>query len=689
MSAYRFSTGRLFTWKERLYQVNRLLPDGEINLEDHATGAILIVPVKQLVDDLFDGKLKFVIETRPKKEGSKVKLLLPEEQTLDLSDYPAHLVEKARFRLEVIKPLVAIPSGKRTRQMVEDRVKTVRDEISSDPDRHHLLRGLTTRNVYRWLSRYEASNGDIRALIDNYARSGGKGKSRLPAEVSTLLETVIKDHYYRRETVTIDDILHLVAARMEEENRFRLADEQLKLPDRATVARRIDALDMRERFTARHGKHAAKHEFDQVKQMSYPTIPLERVEIDHTSINVIVVDETDNLPLGRPTLTFGIDVSTRFPLGYYAGFEPPSYYTVMECLYHLISPKPDIRHLYGTEHSWPSYGIPATLVVDNGKEFVGRDLEDAALLLGMTLIYAPVRTPEFKATVERKFRTIDSGLFHTIDGTTFSNIFERGDYNSVRAAVITLAELEQMLNIFVIDVYAERFHTGLNGIPARRWQQATQHGFFPRLPANNGELPILLGRVERRVIQRYGIEFMRLRFNHASLSRLRHQLKGQAVKFKYHPGDLSRIYVHDPFEKVYLEIPATDQAYTHNLSLWKHRVILNLARQEANKVDLAALGRAKLKIQGIVDVARSRKRVASRRKIARWDSGGRPPSLDKNSVPDPTEDNAKLLPSTPTALPATVPDILLPEDDGWELAYIPSERITPAKEQCEDNAQKE
>jgi len=685
MSPCRFSTGQLFTWQDRLYQVKRLLPDGVINLEDYATGAVLIITIKQLVIDLFDGKLKFVIDARSKK-ASGDEILLPEERTLDLSDYPAHLVEKARFRVDIIKPLATIPSGERTRQMVEKQVEAVRNEIGGEPARHHLLRGLTVRNVYRWLSRYEASGGDIRALIDDYARSGGKGKSRLPAEVNALVEMVIKDHYYRREVVTIDDILHLTAARMEEENRLRPANEQLKLPDRATIARRIDALDMRERFAARHGKRAAKQEFNQVGQMHYPSVPLERVEMDHTAINVIVVDESDNLPLGRPTLTFGIDVATRFPLGYYTGFEPPSYYTVMECLYHMISRKPDIRQLYSTEHDWPAYGIPSTLVVDNGKEFVGCDLEDAALLLGMTLIYAPVRTPEFKATVERNFRTINSGLFHTIDGTTFSNILERGDYNSAQSAVITLAELEQTLNIFMIDVYAERYHAGLNGIPTRRWEQATQRGFSPHLPAYIDELRILLGRVEWRVIQRYGIEFLRLRYNHPDLSRLRHQLKDQAVKFKYHPGDLSRIYVHDPFEKVYLEIPVIDSAaaYTHNLSLWKHRVILNLARQEADQVDLAAMGRAKLKIQSIVDAARSRKRVASRRKITRWDRGGQPPSLVDNGTP-PTNaaNNQKLLTSTPAALPVTEPDILLPVDEGWELDYVPLERIAPAKKQGE------
>jgi transposase InsO family protein len=40
------------------------------------------------------------------------------------------------------------------------------------------------------------------------------------------------------------------------------------------------------------------------------------VQIDHTSVDVIVVDERDRLPLGRPCLTLAIDVATRVVLGF-------------------------------------------------------------------------------------------------------------------------------------------------------------------------------------------------------------------------------------------------------------------------------------------------------------------------------------------------------------------------------------
>lgn len=42
---------------------------------------------------------------------------------------------------------------------------------------------------------------------------------------------------------------------------------------------------------------------------------LERVQIDHTVVDVMVVDERHRLPIGRPHVTAAIDVATRCIVG--------------------------------------------------------------------------------------------------------------------------------------------------------------------------------------------------------------------------------------------------------------------------------------------------------------------------------------------------------------------------------------
>lgn len=667
MSVKRFSTGQQFQWNGSVFEVKRLLPEAKINVEDIFTGAVQVVAMRELIVALFDGDLRFVVENRTGR-ASKCGGPLPEEKRIDLADYPEHLVEIARFRLGVIEPLLDLAPSKRSRKVLECRAQEVKDSLQGTADEDKFLRGLSRRSVYRWLGNYEDAGRDLRALIPNTGRCGGPGKSRLPAEVRNLMDAVIGDHYYSREKVTLFDLRCFLATRIEEENRLRPASEQLALPSRGAIARRINTLDMQRRYTAKHGSRAAKRKFTQVGQMTYPALPGERVEIDHTKIDLIVVDENDNLPLGRPTLTYCLDTPTRYPLGYYLGFEPPSYYTVMECLYHAIRPKENLRERYDMEHDWLAYGIPSMLVVDNGKEFIGRDLSDACELLGIILAYTPVKTPEFKAAVERMFGTLNSGLFHALPGTTFSNIFERGDYDSAKLACVSLEEIEQALNIFTVDIYAERFHKGLDGVPARRWERAVEAGFSPRLPPDSEELLILLGRVDHRVIQSTGISFHRLRYNCPELSPIRARLKGERAKIKYHPADLSRLYVFDPLEKRYVEVPSLDPEYTQGLSLWKHEVILNFLHSQDEEVDLAALGRAKRRIQEIVEAARTRKRVSSRARIARWDLGGQPPSLVEKGQGPPSTGN------TPQVEGAQAPAALpLPDDDDAILGLEPFE----------------
>jgi putative transposase len=261
-----------------------------------------------------------------------------------------------------------------------------------------------------------------------------------------------------------------------------------------------------------------------------------------------------------------------------------------------------------------------------------------------------------------------------LPGTTFSNIGRRGDYDSVKQACVYLSDVDKLLNILITDIYAERFHQGLGGIPARRWEALTGHGFAPGLPPSAEELSILLGRTIRRVIHHYGIEFMSLRYNCSDLVTLRTRLKGEKAKIKYHPADLSRLYVHDPFEGQYVEVPALDREYTQGLSLWKHRVIRRAVLQEQDRVDIVALGRAKRKIQKIVDEGRRRKRQATRSRIARWDTAGKPTRQVVEESPASERLGTVAASNVP---PARTAEHVLPPpdeqlDEDWEISYVPS-----------------
>jgi len=667
MSRQRFSSGARFRWQEITYQIVRLLPGGQANIENIMTGVTLVVEISTLVHALFAAELHFVSTNTPQSDiqaGNNLK-----DTLLSLSDYPAGLVAVARYRLVVIAPLLEMKQ--RTRAAVLARVRELKTTHQKQSE-HTLHDTLSAAAIYRWIGDFVRSGHDLRALIPAVHERGGKQTSRLRSEAESLVDRVIQDKYKIHEAVTIDDVRYELAVRIAEENQVRSANDQLRMPSRATLARRIGASSAFQNHKKRREQSSVKRTDIQCGQTPYPNLPLERVEIDHTRSDLVVIDDRDNLPLGRLTFTYCLDTATRYPLGYYLGFEPPSYLTAMECLHHAIQPKIEICKQYGTEHEWLAYGIPASLVVDNGKEFIGRDLEDACLLLGIILQYTPVRTPQFKAGVERVFGSLNTMFFHALPGTTFSNPGERGQYNSTQQACVYLSEVDKMLNIFLVDIYAERFHTGLESIPARCWEEKVRHGFAPALPPSAEELSILLGRTTTRVLHHYGIEFSSLRYNCDELLSLRIRLNGQAAKIKYHPADLSCLYVYDSFERYYIRVPALDQEYTQGLSLWKHRVIRQAVLEEQDQVDLVALGKAKRKIQQIVDAGRQRKQHSTRARIARWDTAGKP--TRQVSAELKSENKASV---ADNKAPATIASALTSSalcsanDDDWEIGYAP------------------
>jgi putative transposase len=613
VSTRRFTIDTEFVWQKTHYNVKRILPDNLIEIESMLDGQCQMVQFQALYRELVNGQLVFI----EKAERT------PIPKKISLEDSPAKQREVAEYRLLVIEPLLKIPPHHRTNQDIVNRVKEVEaaQSLGEFP-----MKPISRSSVYRWLSDYSKDGNDIRRLVPKARSKSPEDQKRLSPRVEKIIQEVIKERYFVRERVKVDDILHEVVVRIDQENRELPEDKHLPFPSHTTIWRRIDAQDFNARLIAKKGRRAAKAEMTQYGQMEPPRFPLERVEIDHTLTDIFVVDEDDNLPLGRMTLTYCLDVATRYPLGFYLGFEPPSYLTVSACLYHAMLPKPDAIETFNTSHQWQAFGVPNMLVVDNGKEFIGTSLQGACLSLGIILQQLPVRTPHFKAVIERNFRRLNTGLFHTLPGTTFSNFAMKGDYDSLQYACLSRQDLYQMIHIFLLDIYAETFHRGLGAVPAREWERALEKSFLPRVPSDPQELSIMLGRTDRRVIHHYGIDFKGIRYNAESLALLRHRLKQQGdteratVKIKYRPDNLGSIYIFDEDLDKYVKVPALDQDYAAGLTLWSHEIIRHQVLKERDRVSLKALGEAKRKIQEIVQASRERsKKRRPRKKLARFE----------------------------------------------------------------------
>jgi putative transposase len=631
------------------------------------------------------GELRFEVYGKHTRSAGEGGLIATEYTFADFGALDERYRAEAWRRYQLIKPLLALPPGQRTRQAYQQQAHSAWESLlaqlppaeraaaeAARKQGKRLRAGQTVSraSLERWVHDFEASGGDIRSLVSATLSSGAKGQSRLPDEVERLMQGTLEESYLGLQRQTAQSVYLEVVHRIIEENRLRPEAAQLRLPHIATLYRRILKLNAHQVMARRLGRGAARQQFEAVQPGPLVTRPLERVEIDHSVLDLFVVDLDDRLPIGRPTLTYALDVFSGLPLGMYVGFEPPSYLTVMHCLLHAVMPKGEVRELFGTEHDWPACGLPETLVTDNGKEFLGEDLSLACAQLGIVLEHMPLKHPWFKGHIERHFRTLNTQLVHLTPGTSFSNVFDRGDYEAMQRACVSLDGFWEMLHLYIADYYAQARHGGLGCTPAQKWESGLAAGDWPRLPASREELRVLLSRSDRRTIQRHGIEFETLVYQSPDLDSLRQALRQghqhDKVLIKYDPSDISRMYVYDHrFTQQYLMVPAVDQAYAAGLSLWKHRVIRAYARQIEQQVDLASLARAKHKLQLIVE-NEFQETHKTRSRLARW--RGTAHSSASTTAPTP------LSPHVPdSVMPASeLPAEPLPVESevvGWDYSY--------------------
>jgi putative transposase len=538
-----------------------------------------------------------------------------------------------------------------TQRTIEPLIRLVAEKIEDvKPPRWRTV----CRDYRKWI----AAGRDIRAVILRHADRGKQG-TRLAPEVKAITDQAIDELYMTKEHKRVPEVHLEIVRRISNVNKFRPQSEQLTIPSRRTIYREIERMLPYERLLARYGKARADMEFRVSMTGPVTTRALERVLMDHTPGDLIVVDDKSMLPLGRPTITMSLDEFTRCPMGFYAGFEPPSFLAVMRALKHAIVPKTYLsRQFPSVKNRWECYGVPELVVVDNPPEFHSSHFELACLQIGCDIQYAKVRVPWYKGKIERFLRTLNHDLMHGKPGTTFGNILERDDYDPCKHAVVLLTTFREILHKWIVDVYLQTPHRGIKDTPAHRWDSETC-GLPPPLPPSAATLDVVLGMTAQRVAFHYGIELEGLKYNGPQLGDLRRRM-GSTVKVEltFDPGDLGQIHVLDPQKGTYICVPALDHAYAQGLSLWQHRVIRRYSQQQLNgRTDIVALAQAKAEIRALIDQDFNRKSTRGHKRHARFMEDHTGVTLSEGGV------NQLLLPSSTGEERASTIDIHAPNPE--------------------------
>lgn len=631
----RFDAGTRYRRQGREYVIEGYLPDGSFQVKDLVTEEFTSKSEDELVDALFykdlqvvgDGQnLPFLEGKLKKSRASDITLFEGEKE----EPRKREAYRRERYVREVIRRCLTTFTPKSLNPIIEDVSKRI-----NDPHPPYWT------TLLRWFKDYVASGKDSRALVPAWNQRGNrdpkysgtrletfKDSDKDKAEViSKLVVKAVHAKFLREPPPTVVSVHEWLAAQIRRYNVNRIEEDQLPVPHVNSIHNYIATLDPYEVDVARHGKLFADSKWRSHQQGPRPTRPLERVQFDHTRMDLLVVDTKTRIPIGRPWFTSLIDVFTKVILGFHISFAKPSYESVMYCMLNAIRPKTYVRKKYpAIQNTWDVYGIPESLTVDNAKEFYSTSFKDACFQLGIDLHYAPRGAAWFKGSMERFYGTINTELLHEMPGTTFSNIFQKKDYDPKKHAVVSIDALIEMTHVYIIDDYNQSVHRGISDIPARRWCESIKE-WPPNVPARKEDLEVLLGHVVERSIDSMGIEFHYLYYNSKELGMIRRQLgKGEKAVVKINVEDISVIYVYDKRDDRYLPVPAIDQEYTKGLTLWQHIVISNYRRKFPKLLeDPDGLANAKLLLQEIVERELSANRIlAGSEKIARFMNWGMP-----------------------------------------------------------------
>jgi putative transposase len=164
-----------------------------------------------------------------------------------------------------------------------------------------------------------------------------------------------------------------------------------------TVRLRVHAAVNLRTLTAKLGKHEARWRLQGVKRGLQAKVILECVLIDGSVVDGwCVLDDDNQIPAGRPTITLAIDLRSRVVLGVIITFEGESLFAIMACLQQVITGKHDIieRLPQFRDLLEDLYGKPASIVVDNAWRQTGVSFQDACEDGGINIEWAPVKNPE-------------------------------------------------------------------------------------------------------------------------------------------------------------------------------------------------------------------------------------------------------------------------------------------------------
>lgn len=506
-----FARGLVLRRGERQLEFERDLGDGRVQFKYRDNFEIRTFEMYKLYQGILDGHY------------SPVHTSLPSEQPTDAQGnkpLPAVLTDQQQaliaFRMRFVRAVLADgksePRTRTQRDLVCQRVWDawrIEEQASS---KHHLFRRPSVGAVEVWLRKFRQGDASPYVLLDR--RSLTVRSKRVDAAVEAVVDEVLATHYLKLNGVSAKKAHSIIGSQIQQTN--MLKGTSLVVPSESTVLRRVQSISPYICDLKRLGPGYARNNWRYSLKGDQSTRILERVEIDHTLLDIWVLDPRTGIPLGRPWITLVIDRFSGYLLGLYISFYGPSVATVASAIKESVYPKGRYMELLGSPQlMWTAMGCAECYVVDNGLEFHAQQFQRIAWDLRSDLIYNPVRSPWYKAAIERAIMETNRAL--PLQGKVHRPLANAVRIDPAKSAAVMFDDLCVCLVEWASQVHPLKIHPKTLVRPWDLWEDDRALMPPPALPLNLSGLELMCGLGTKRRVDGDGVFFKYLRFNSLEL----------------------------------------------------------------------------------------------------------------------------------------------------------------------------
>lgn len=306
--------------------------------------------------------------------------------------------------------------------------------------------GSSPRSIRRWKQKVRHGRAQGLPVRDALVVEPRGGRRQLSAHTEAAMLDAIENEFETTDAPSVTAIHRSLKAILPE----------AEVPALSTIHARIKARNAHKTELARFGKKAAydlEHQYWYLDEDTpiHGERPFERVHIDHTQLDIEIIDRETGLNLGRPWLTVALDAYSRRVLGHWLSFQPPSRVAA-------LAVNRRIAERFNR--------LPETVMVDGGREFDSEDFSLFCLDYEVSIMRR-VGDPRAGSLLERFFGMNNTMFIHYLAGSTQVRVNVRRVSQNVdpsKLAVWDLGSFEPALKRF-FELYDQRPHPALGISP--------------------------------------------------------------------------------------------------------------------------------------------------------------------------------------------------------------------------------